>query len=56
MYCIVFSARDYDEMTVELFDEEGYSIAEQLAANDLVELAEYSVFDDSEVTQKIVVP
>ncbi|KAJ8730260.1 hypothetical protein PYW07_017298 [Mythimna separata] len=49
-------ARDYDEITVELFDEDGYSIAEQLAANDMVELTDYTIVDDASVTKKIVVP
>ena len=49
-------SRDYDEVFVELFDEEGYSIAEQLAANDMVELTDYSIVDDSTVTKKVVVP
>ncbi|XP_026490887.2 uncharacterized protein LOC113396984 [Vanessa tameamea] len=49
-------ARDYDEVTVELFDENGFSIAEQLAAGELVNLTEYSVVDDTDVKQKLVLP
>ncbi|XP_047024502.1 uncharacterized protein LOC124633352 isoform X3 [Helicoverpa zea] len=49
-------SRGYDEITVELFDKEGYSIAEQLAAIDMVKLTEYSVVDDSHVTTKVIVP
>ncbi|XP_030025003.2 uncharacterized protein LOC115443658 isoform X1 [Manduca sexta] len=49
-------ARDYDEITVELFDEEGYSIAEQLAAQKLIDLVEYEVIPDKNVQQKMVVP
>ncbi|CAB3253701.1 unnamed protein product [Arctia plantaginis] len=48
--------RDYDEISVELYDDDGYSIAEQLAAIKMVELVEYSVVDDTSVTQKVVVP
>ncbi|CAH1645665.1 unnamed protein product [Spodoptera littoralis] len=48
-------AREYDEITVELFDKEGYSIAEQLAAINMVELTSYSVVFDTEM-QKVVVP
>ncbi|PZC86280.1 hypothetical protein B5X24_HaOG211441 [Helicoverpa armigera] len=49
-------SRGYDEITVELFDKEGYCIAEQLAAIDMVKLTEYSVVDDSHVTTKVIVP
>ncbi|RVE48066.1 hypothetical protein evm_007253 [Chilo suppressalis] len=46
--------RDYDELIVELFDDEGYSIAEQLAAHDVIELREYVINDDTKTTHKIV--
>ncbi|XP_026317761.1 uncharacterized protein LOC113228624 [Hyposmocoma kahamanoa] len=49
-------ARDYDEITVELFDEHGYSIAEQLAALDMVVLKDFVVLDDSNTLHKQVVP
>ncbi|CAH0701359.1 unnamed protein product [Spodoptera exigua] len=48
-------AREYDEITVELFDKDGYSIADQLAAINMVELTPYSVVYDTE-THKVVVP
>ncbi|XP_075973283.1 tudor domain-containing 6-like isoform X2 [Anticarsia gemmatalis] len=48
--------REYDEVTVELYDDDGYSIAEQLAALNMVELVDYSVVDDSAITHKLVVP
>ncbi|CAH2037815.1 unnamed protein product, partial [Iphiclides podalirius] len=47
-------ARDYDEITVELYDDMGKSIAEQLAAGKLVELTDYIIEDDSNVKQKLV--
>lgn len=50
------SSRDYDEISAELFDADGYSVAEQLAAIHMVELTEYSVVDDTDVSHKIVVP
>ncbi|KAM3964534.1 uncharacterized protein ACR2FA_001502 [Aphomia sociella] len=49
-------SRDYDEITVELFDEDNYSVAEQLAALNMVNLEEYTIVDDTNVTQKLVVP
>ncbi|XP_045497058.1 uncharacterized protein LOC123695304 isoform X1 [Colias croceus] len=49
-------ARTYDEITVELFDENGYSIAETLAQQKVVELREFEMEDDKGVQQKIVVP
>ncbi|XP_052759335.1 tudor domain-containing 6-like [Galleria mellonella] len=49
-------SRDYDEITVELYDEDDYSVAEHLAALNMVTLEEYTVFDDTNVTQKLVVP
>ncbi|CAD0199280.1 unnamed protein product [Chrysodeixis includens] len=49
-------SRDYDEISVELFDADGYSVAEQLAAIHMVELTEYSVVDDTDISHKIVVP
>ncbi|XP_068631967.1 tudor domain-containing protein 1-like isoform X2 [Battus philenor] len=52
--CVV--SRDYDEITVELYDDNGVSIAEELAASQLVELTEYTIEDDTAVKQKLVVP
>ncbi|XP_039754113.1 uncharacterized protein LOC120629282 isoform X2 [Pararge aegeria] len=49
-------ARDYDEITVELFDEHGFSIAEQLAAGLFVNLEEYEISYDTNDTQKVIVP
>lgn len=48
-------SREYDEITVELFDKDGYSIAEQLAATNMVELTPYTVVYDTEM-HKVVVP
>ncbi|XP_053607769.1 uncharacterized protein krimp isoform X2 [Plodia interpunctella] len=47
--------RDYDEITVELFDDEK-NIAEELAKSETVELEDYSIEDDTNITQKLVVP
>ncbi|XP_038212247.1 uncharacterized protein LOC119832629 isoform X2 [Zerene cesonia] len=49
-------ARNYDEITVELFDDNGYSIAEILAQQKVVELREFEMEDDKGIQQKIVVP
>lgn len=49
-------ARDYDEIAVELYDDDGYSIAEQLAALNMVDLVDYTVTDDTTVSQRVVVP
>ncbi|XP_028163118.1 uncharacterized protein LOC114354765 isoform X3 [Ostrinia furnacalis] len=46
--------RDYDELIVELFDAEGYSVAEQLAAQAFVDLKEFAVVPDSHITTRIV--
>ncbi|KAL0841028.1 hypothetical protein ABMA28_014796 [Loxostege sticticalis] len=46
--------RDYDELIIELYDEEGYSVAEQLAARDMVELTDYSVEPDQHLTKRVV--
>ncbi|CAH0719527.1 unnamed protein product, partial [Brenthis ino] len=48
--------QDYDEVVVELFDESDYSISEQLAASEYVNLKPYSVEEDKGGKQKIVVP
>lgn len=40
---------------MELFDKDGYSIAEQLAATNMVELIPYTVVYDTEM-HKVVVP
>lgn len=48
VHCHVI-ARDYDEITVELLDDEEYSVAEQLAAQGVVELREYALSDDKYV-------
>ncbi|XP_072932167.1 uncharacterized protein [Epargyreus clarus] len=50
-------ARDYDEITVEVFDDAGESVAEKLVdLSDSLELTEYAVIDDTAVTTKLVVP
>ncbi|XP_013143736.1 PREDICTED: tudor domain-containing protein 1-like [Papilio polytes] len=49
-------SREYDGLTLELFNNEGDSIAERLAESKLVELTEYAVCDDSAITQRVVVP
>ncbi|XP_013169299.1 PREDICTED: uncharacterized protein LOC106119015 isoform X2 [Papilio xuthus] len=49
-------SRDYDGMTLELFDNEGESIAERLAESKLVEVTEYAISDDSAAQQRVVVP
>ncbi|XP_062529282.1 uncharacterized protein LOC110384726 isoform X2 [Bombyx mori] len=48
-------SRDYDEVAVELFNSDGYSIAEQLAARDMVDLVEYSVVDDTKTQCRLPV-
>lgn len=49
-------AREYDELIVELYDDKGFSIAEQLTVLDCVDLVEYEVQHDTNLPQKIVVP
>ncbi|KAI5651947.1 tudor domain-containing protein [Phthorimaea operculella] len=49
-------ARGYDEITVEMLDEQGFSIAEQLAATNLVDISEFAVQPDSYQPTQIVVP
>ncbi|KAJ0177067.1 hypothetical protein K1T71_007076 [Dendrolimus kikuchii] len=49
-------ARDYDEMTVALFDDDGYNVAEKLADQGLVTYEECDVVDDTDQRQRIVVP
>ncbi|KAG7302757.1 hypothetical protein JYU34_012719 [Plutella xylostella] len=49
--------RGYDELEIELYDSEGYSIADKLAAlNNTIKVVEYDVVDDTDVPQRIVVP
>ncbi|OWR43388.1 hypothetical protein KGM_200325 [Danaus plexippus plexippus] len=48
-------ARDYDEITVELFDDKDQSIGELMAAGGYVKLEHYDVISDTGRTQ-IVVP
>ncbi|XP_041978524.1 tudor domain-containing protein 1-like [Aricia agestis] len=49
-------ARDFDELTVELYDESGFSIAEQLLTNPHVKPKPYSILPENYETQKIIVP
>lgn len=48
------SDRDHDELTIEMFDAQGYSIAEKMEARGVIALKEIEVETDHDIKFKMV--